>query len=132
IVRMASAGPTTAVMSSGGFTTPAGSTFRAHEEIASHDGHLFTRPFRLTKANWHGDESGSRYQRADRPASSVAPEEGAKARALLDRVIAAKGGLAALRGIKSIKAVTSASMERPDGAMVPKRPRDACARVPAA
>ena len=37
-------------------------------------------------------------------------EEGAKARALLDRVIEAKGGLAMLRAIKSIKAVTATTM----------------------
>ena len=40
-------------------------------------------------------------------------EEGAKAKALLDKVIAAKGGLATLRGIKNIKAVTTATMTAP-------------------
>ena len=45
------------------------------------------------------------------------PEEGAKAKDLLDRLIAAKGGLALLQGIKSIKAVTSASMTTPRGAV---------------
>jgi zinc protease len=51
----------------------------------------------------------------ERRGSSLVPEEGAKAKDLLDRVIAAKGGLALLRGIKSIKAVTSASMTTPRG-----------------
>jgi hypothetical protein len=41
-------------------------------------------------------------------------EEGAKAKALLDQVVAAKGGLATLRGIKNIKAVTAATMTAPE------------------
>ena len=45
----------------------------------------------------------------------VVAEEGAKAKALLDRMIAAKGGLATLRGIKSIRAVTAATMTSPGG-----------------
>ncbi|HEY3043765.1 MAG TPA: insulinase family protein [Vicinamibacterales bacterium] len=49
------------------------------------------------------------------PERAVVVEEGAKAKALLDQVIAAKGGLATLRGIKSIKAVTAATMASPDG-----------------
>jgi zinc protease len=40
------------------------------------------------------------------PAPAITPEEGTKAKALLDRVIAAKGGLEKLRGIKSIIATT--------------------------
>jgi hypothetical protein len=40
----------------------------------------------------------------------VVAEEGDKARALLDKVIAAKGGLGTLRGIRTIKAITFASM----------------------
>jgi zinc protease len=43
----------------------------------------------------------------------VAVDESAKARALLDQVIAAKGGLATLRGIKTIRAVTTATLETP-------------------
>jgi hypothetical protein len=43
----------------------------------------------------------------------VAAEEGAKAKALLDQVIAAKGGLATLRGIKSLKAESSTTMMAP-------------------
>jgi len=46
---------------------------------------------------------------------AVAAEEGAKARALLDRMIAAKGGLATLQGIRSIRAVTGATMTSPAG-----------------
>ena len=50
------------------------------------------------------------------PERSAVGEEGAKAKALLDQVIAAKGGLAALRGIKSIKAMTTTtSPEDPGG-----------------
>jgi zinc protease len=59
------------------------------------------------------------YQQADRPGAPVVAEEGAKAKALLDRVIAAKGGLAMLRGIKSIKAVTASTMSAPGGPEAP-------------
>src|SRR5205823_4124525 len=45
-----------------------------------------------------------------------------KAKALLDEVIAAKGGLALLRGIKSIKAVTATTMIAPEGAGGPGGP----------
>jgi hypothetical protein len=55
------------------------------------------------------------YQQPDRSGAPVVAEEGAKAKALLDQVIAAKGGLATLRGIRSIKAVTSATMAAPGG-----------------
>jgi zinc protease len=48
-------------------------------------------------------------------ASNLLAQEGSKAKALLDRVVAAKGGLALLRGIKRIKAVTSASITTPRG-----------------
>ena len=54
------------------------------------------------------------YQVPDRSAQpAVASEQAAKARVLLDRVIAAKGGLDALRAIRSIRAVASASMASP-------------------
>jgi len=46
----------------------------------------------------------------------VGAEEGAKAKALLDQVIGAKGGLSTLRGLKSIKAVTATTMIAPEGA----------------
>jgi zinc protease len=51
------------------------------------------------------------YQQPNRP---LVVEEGAKAKALLDQVIAAKGGLATLRGIKTIKAVTATTMTAPE------------------
>ena len=54
------------------------------------------------------------YQQPDKPVAPVVAEEGAKAKALLDQVIAAKGGLAALRGIKSLKAETSTTMMSPE------------------
>src|SRR5262249_52277392 len=41
-------------------------------------------------------------------AAQIPAEEGAKAKALLDRVVAAKGGLARLKSLKSIAAVTAA------------------------
>jgi outer membrane lipoprotein-sorting protein len=49
-------------------------------------------------------------------APPLVAEEGAKAKALLDQVVAAKGGLATLRGTKNIKAVTATTMSSPDGA----------------
>jgi zinc protease len=51
----------------------------------------------------------------ERPSSAPLAAEGSKADALLGRVIAAKGGLAALRAIKSIRAVTAATMNAPTG-----------------
>jgi zinc protease len=55
------------------------------------------------------------YQQPASPA--IQPEEGAKAQALLDRMIAAKGGLEKLRAIRSITAVTKARVETPNGEM---------------
>jgi len=46
---------------------------------------------------------------AQPPAPAITPEEGAKAKALLDRVVAASGGLETLRGVKSIVATTKTS-----------------------
>ena len=46
---------------------------------------------------------------------SVAPQNGDRSRALLDSVVAAKGGLETLRGIKSITAVTRAQTQSPAG-----------------
>ncbi len=43
------------------------------------------------------------------PAPAITPEEGAKAKALLDRVVAATGGLETLRGVKTIVATTKTS-----------------------
>ncbi len=47
--------------------------------------------------------------------STVAPAEGARAQALLNRVIAAKGGLDRLQALKTIKAVTKATATTPGG-----------------
>jgi zinc protease len=56
------------------------------------------------------------YQRpAAPPPVSVQAEEGARAKALLDRAIAAKGGLEKLRSIKTITATTSTTMTPPEG-----------------
>jgi outer membrane lipoprotein-sorting protein len=56
------------------------------------------------------------YQQSAAPqAPAISTQEGASAKALLERVIAAKGGLATLRAIKTITAVTSAAMTSPDG-----------------
>jgi zinc protease len=48
---------------------------------------------------------------------AIAPQEGAKAAALLDDVIAAKGGLGRLRALKTITAVTKATIATPAGAI---------------
>ena len=52
---------------------------------------------------------------ASRPSEKAAPDETAKAMALLDQVIAAKGGLEKLRALKSIVAKQSQVSHRPDG-----------------
>ena len=54
----------------------------------------------------------ARFEQGGKP---IVTDEGAKAKALLDQVIAAKGGLETLRGIKSIKAVTATTMSPPTG-----------------
>ena len=51
---------------------------------------------------------------AGKPPSTTAQDH-EDARSLLDRVVAAKGGLATLRGVKSITAVTHADTETPTG-----------------
>jgi zinc protease len=59
-----------------------------------------------------------RYQQAplaSRPSDSAAPEETARAMALLDKVIAAKGGLDKLRALKSIVAKQTQVSQRQDG-----------------
>ena len=50
------------------------------------------------------------FQEPARSEPLITPEEGAGARALLNRAIAAKGGLQKLRGIRSITATTATSM----------------------
>ena len=52
---------------------------------------------------------------ASRPSDAAAPEETAKAMALLDTVIATKGGLDKLRALKSIVAKQTQVSQRPDG-----------------
>src|SRR5205823_12401910 len=52
---------------------------------------------------------------ADDQQSTVVAEEGAKAKALLDRVVEAKGGLEKLRAIKTITAVTTSTAQTPSG-----------------
>src|SRR5207244_10974551 len=51
----------------------------------------------------------------DQQQSTVVAEEGAKAKALLDRVVAAKGGLEKLRSIRTITAVTTSTAQTPSG-----------------
>ena len=102
--------------------------FRRYEAIPIEDLDLLAADFRrLVEA---GSAAG-RIGRADAPArpglvfASYQPEagggavveEGAKVKTLLDLVIEAKGGLATLRGIKSIKAITAATMPAPSGAV---------------
>jgi zinc protease len=58
------------------------------------------------------------YQRADTQSpqrAPIAPEEGASAQALLEKVVAAKGGFERLRGIKSITAMTRGESRAPQG-----------------
>jgi hypothetical protein len=52
---------------------------------------------------------------ASRPSDSASPEEAAKSVAMLDKVIAAKGGLDRLRALKSIVARQTQASQRPDG-----------------
>jgi len=52
---------------------------------------------------------------ASRPSQDPRPEEGARATALLDRVIAAKGGLEKLRALKTIVARQTQASQRPEG-----------------
>jgi predicted Zn-dependent peptidase/outer membrane lipoprotein-sorting protein len=52
---------------------------------------------------------------ASRPSDSASPDEKEKAIALLDQVIAAKGGLDKLRDLKSIVARQTQASQRPDG-----------------
>jgi zinc protease len=49
--------------------------------------------------------------------STIVAEEGAKAKALLDRIVEAKGGLEKLRAIKTITAVTTSTAQTPMGAI---------------
>ncbi len=65
-----------------------------------------------------GAGSALNYQQAplaSRPSDSASPDEIAKAAAMLDKVIAAKGGLDKLRGLKSIVAKQTQASRRPDG-----------------
>jgi hypothetical protein len=58
------------------------------------------------------------YQRGDTQSTTspaITPAEGETARGLLDKVVAAKGGLDLLRGIRSITATTTAVSTTPDG-----------------
>src|SRR5262249_27263270 len=52
---------------------------------------------------------------AGRGRGPIVPAEGPSALSLLDRVIAAKGGLDALRGLKTIRAVARADITMPNG-----------------
>jgi len=76
----------------------------------------------LTAADFKHDKpaAGGRlrpisYQLPSPQPPSFIPEEGAKAKALLDRVVAAKGGLETLRAVKSLTVVATAPTRAPDG-----------------
>jgi zinc protease len=58
---------------------------------------------------------------AQTPPTAISPEEGAKAKALLDRVVAAKGGLERLRTLKTITVATSTTTPSPAGTEVEVR-----------
>jgi outer membrane lipoprotein-sorting protein len=83
---------------------PAGRAGRAGQERLG----LVSLPFR-TAFNYHQAPLGSR------PAIEPSADERAKATALLDRAIAAKGGLEKLEGIKTIVAKQSLTSKTPQG-----------------
>jgi len=99
--------------------------FGRHEVISLEDLDLLTADFRRARgARGAGGNIGRTAQSPPAlvlagyrpPAQTLAAEEGSSARALLERAIEAKGGLAILRGIRTIKAVTAATMAAPGGA----------------
>jgi hypothetical protein len=61
-----------------------------------------------------------RAQRAPQAPPAVRAEEGAAAKALLDRVIAAKGGLDTLRAVKMLTVVTLSDLPSPNGVVAAK------------
>jgi zinc protease len=76
---------------------------RAVVEVPDQRGHA-------TDVDWHGVAPEQ-----SRDAVSITPQEGEKAKALLDLAVMAKGGLEKLKGIKRITARTKTSMTAPDG-----------------
>jgi outer membrane lipoprotein-sorting protein len=65
-----------------------------------------------------GGSPAMQYQQAplaSRPSDSATPDEIAKAAAMIDKVVEAKGGLEKLRGLKSIVAKQTQASRRPDG-----------------
>jgi zinc protease len=73
---------------------------------------------RLGREGRVGDQVSLAYQQAplaSRPAAEPAADERAKAIALLDRAIAAKGGLETLRALRTIVAKQTQASQRPDG-----------------
>ncbi len=64
-----------------------------------------------------GSASQTRPDAAAQARPPARPEDAAEAKALLDDIIAAKGGLATLRGVKSIVAVTTSQVPSPNGPM---------------
>ena len=73
------------------------------------------RPGAGPGARGAGSSFAYQAQSATQSQPSVSARDGESARALLDKVIAAKGGLETLRGVKSITAVTHADTDTPDG-----------------
>jgi hypothetical protein len=73
---------------------------------------------RLGREGRVGDQVSLAYQQAplaSRPAAEPSADERAKAIALLDRAIAAKGGLETLRALRTIVAKQTQASQRPDG-----------------
>ena len=91
--------------------------FNAFEVIEMNNLDLTTLDFR--KAGRPGGRGAASLPKAFTPAiayqqtSSISPQAGPEARALLERVIAAKGGLDTLRGVKNITARTSTELPPP-------------------
>jgi zinc protease len=63
----------------------------------------------LSDASINADALEAQQTRESKPLA-ISPEEGAAATALLEKIVAAKGGLERLRALKNIKAVTRAEM----------------------
>ncbi len=74
----------------------------------------FKKPRGANRAGAAGRAPAAMLSRAQyQPSSSINPRPGAEARALLEKVIAAKGGLDTLRGVKSITARTRTEVPAP-------------------
>jgi zinc protease len=86
-------------------------TFKKPGARADHDGAAGW----AGRAGWTGRVAYQQAPLASRPSDSAAPEDTARAMALLDKVIAAKGDVDKLRALKSIVARQTQVSQRQDG-----------------